>query len=143
MIKKLGFIFLLLFSFLGFSQNEKYPLHYISTADGLSQSSVIAIHQDHFNQMWFGTRDGLNKFDGHHFTTFRTILNDSTSISNNDILAIQEDQQGFIWVGTYNGLNRYDPKKIVFNAIFMRTNKTHYLIIRYGRLKQCVMVMFG
>ena len=64
-----------------FSQN-KYRLKNISTTDGLSQSSVIAIHQDKFGQMWFGTRDGLNKYDGSRFTVFRNDANDKFSISN-------------------------------------------------------------
>ncbi|MBW1296193.1 hybrid sensor histidine kinase/response regulator [Aquimarina litoralis] len=91
---------------------------HLFTSDGLSQSSVIAIHQDRLEQMWIGTRDGLNKYDGNNFTVYRNIPNDSTSISNNDILSIQEDQEGFIWIGTYNGLNRYDPKQNVFKSYF-------------------------
>ncbi|GAA0716268.1 two-component regulator propeller domain-containing protein [Aquimarina litoralis] len=91
---------------------------HLFTSDGLSQSSVIAIHQDRLEQMWIGTRDGLNKYDGNTFTVYRNIPGDSTSISNNDILSIQEDQEGYIWIGTYNGLNRYDPKLNVFKSYF-------------------------
>ncbi|WP_298313998.1 two-component regulator propeller domain-containing protein [uncultured Aquimarina sp.] len=96
---------------------------HLFTSDGLSQSSVIAIHQDRLGLMWIGTRDGLNKYDGDNFTVYRNILNDSTSISNNDILSIQEDQEGYIWIGTYNGLNRYDPKLNVFKSYFHSSKK--------------------
>ncbi|HSD06810.1 hybrid sensor histidine kinase/response regulator transcription factor [Flavobacterium sp.] len=105
---KIIFLVLLFISGNLFSQN-KFRLKNISTTDGLSQSSVIAIHQDKLGQMWFGTRDGLNKYDGSRFTVFRNDPSDTTSISNNDILAIEEDNSGKIWVGTYNGLNCYDP----------------------------------
>lgn len=107
-----------------FSQN-KYRLKNISTTDGLSQSSVIAIHQDKFGQMWFGTRDGLNKYDGSKFTIFRNDVNNKASISNNDILAITEDKRGKIWVGTYNGLNCYDPVRNTFKRyLHNNTNNT-------------------
>ncbi|MBC9795540.1 response regulator [Sinomicrobium sp. FJxs] len=103
---------------MGIAQNEAYTFRRLSTADGLSQSSVIAIRQDHLGQMWFGTRDGLNKYDGTSFTVYRNDPGDSLSISNSDILAIEEDSDGYIWVGTYNGLNRFDPRTNTFKRYF-------------------------
>jgi ligand-binding sensor domain-containing protein/signal transduction histidine kinase/DNA-binding response OmpR family regulator len=120
---KIAFLVLLFISGNIFSQN-KYRLKNISTTDGLSQSSVIAIHQDKFGQMWFGTRDGLNKYDGSRFTIFRNDVADKSSISNNDILAIEEDNSGKIWVGTYNGLNCYDPVKNTFTR-YLHTKTNH------------------
>jgi signal transduction histidine kinase/ligand-binding sensor domain-containing protein/DNA-binding response OmpR family regulator len=110
----LYFLSFLFMAFGVFSQNNKYRLNNISTVNGLSQSSVITIHQDKIGQMWFGTRDGLNKYDGNKFTIFRNNPKDSTSISNNDILSIQEDKSGNLWIGTYNGLNCYNPKTNTF-----------------------------
>jgi signal transduction histidine kinase/ligand-binding sensor domain-containing protein/DNA-binding response OmpR family regulator len=106
-----------------FSQTPEIQFNHISTSEGLSQSSVIAIHQDKLGQMWFGTRDGLNKYDGNSFTIYRNISEDKTAISNNDILSILEDKEGFIWIGTYNGLNKYDPKKDTFTNYFHSNNK--------------------
>lgn len=105
-----------------FSQTNTYRLNNLSTVNGLSQSSVIAIHQDVIGQMWFGTRDGLNKYDGNRFTVFRNNPKDSTSISNNDILSIEEDKSGLIWVGTYNGLNCYNPIKNAFKQYYHANN---------------------
>jgi ligand-binding sensor domain-containing protein/signal transduction histidine kinase/DNA-binding response OmpR family regulator len=119
-------IALLLFVFVSgnlFPQT-KYRLKNISTAEGLSQSSVIAIHQDKFGQMWFGTRDGLNKYDGSQFTVYRNDTADKSSISNNDILAIEEDSSGKIWVGTYNGLNCYNPVTNTFKR-YLQTETNH------------------
>ncbi|SHG46175.1 Signal transduction histidine kinase [Flavobacterium fluvii] len=104
------------------SQTNKYRLNNLSTVDGLSQSSVIAIRQDAIGQMWFGTRDGLNKYDGSRFTIYRNDPTDSTSISNNDILALEEDKSGKMWVGTYNGLNCYNPVKNSFKQYFHANN---------------------
>ncbi|WP_373516766.1 two-component regulator propeller domain-containing protein [Pricia sp.] len=112
---------LLLFFLISISlwgQKNTYQFKHLSTGDGLSQSSVIAIEQDRLGQMWLGTRDGLNKYDGSAFTVYRNDPKDSASISNSDILAIEEDSEGSIWIGTYNGLNRYDPVKDVFKSYF-------------------------
>ncbi|WP_166963816.1 hybrid sensor histidine kinase/response regulator transcription factor [Yeosuana marina] len=104
--------------FKGFSQPNEYHFKNLTTSDGLSQSSVIAIHQDYLGQMWLGTRDGLNKYDGSKFTVYKNNPSDSLSISNNDILAIDEDTSGNIWIGTYNGLNCYDPVSNTFKNFF-------------------------
>jgi len=116
--------FLLLTQSVIYSQSIDYRLNNMSNIKGLSQSSVIAIHQDNLGQMWFGTRDGLNKFDGHNFTIFKNNPTDSLSISNNDILSIEEDRKGNIWIGTYNGLNCYNPITNVFTRFFHENNKT-------------------
>ncbi|CDF78701.1 two-component system sensor histidine kinase [Formosa agariphila KMM 3901] len=67
--------------------------------------------------MWFGTIDGLNKYNGYDFEIFRPVLNDSTSISNNRINAIQEDLQQNLWIGTNNGLNFYNRNTNLFKHI--------------------------
>ena len=115
--------FISLISLMASSQNDSYRFTHISSSKGLSQSTVIALEQDRLGQMWIGTRDGLNKFDGTQFTIYRTKDNDSTSISNNDILSIKEDKNGFLWVGTYNGLNKYDPKTDKFTRYFHTKNE--------------------
>ena len=110
-------IFSLFFALLAsftFAQNEIYKFNQITGANGLSQNSVVAIHQDKLGQVWIGTRDGLNKYDGVEFKVYRHQKENENSISNNGILCIEEDKDGFIWVGTSFGLNRYDPKKDSF-----------------------------
>ena len=115
-------LFILLFFIFGcnlvFSQEGNYQFRSLMTSDGLSQSTVISIHQDKIGQMWFGTRDGLNIYDGSSFKIFRHIPSDTTTISNSDILSLEEDVAGNIWVGTYDGLNKYDPVTNVFKKYF-------------------------
>ena len=114
-MKNLLFFFLFIFvNVSSFSQSNNYRLKNITTVNGLSQSSVIAIYQDLQGQLWFGTRDGLNKFDGSKITVYRNNPKDILSLCNNDILSIQGDRLGNIWVGTYNGLNCYNPTTNVF-----------------------------
>ncbi len=117
------FYFLICFSLCGYTQANKYQFTHLSTNNGLSQSSVIVFHQDDLGQMWIGTRDGLNKYDGTNITTYRNDLDDPSSISNNDILSIEQDRDGFIWIGTYNGLNRFDPKTNTFIRYYHHQKK--------------------
>ncbi len=90
------------------AQTPTIPFKHITTANGLSQSSVIAIAQDHQGMLWFGTRDGLNRYDGNKIKVFRNDPNNENSISNNDILDLAVDNAGNLWIATYNGLNKYD-----------------------------------
>ncbi len=75
----------------------------------MSQNSVRCILQDKQGFMWFGTYDGLNRYDGYEFKIYRNVLGDSFSLSHNSITSLLEDSSGMIWVGTVRGLNRYDP----------------------------------
>lgn len=76
---------------------------------GLSQNGVKCIYQDSKGYLWFGTEEGLNRYDGYTFTFYRPIPGDSTSISDNIINTIKEDHSGNLWIGTfYGGLNKYN-----------------------------------
>ncbi|WP_282080406.1 hybrid sensor histidine kinase/response regulator transcription factor [Aquimarina algiphila] len=103
----------------GFLNNLKFKNY--STKDGLSQRSVTSILQDQQEFIWFGTRYGLNKFDGNTFKKYYHNSEDLHSISNNWITAIVADNQGTIWVGTKKGLNRY----ISNEDNFLRVKKTN------------------
>lgn len=78
--------------------------------DGLSQSSAHTIFQDSRGFLWFGTEDGLNRYDGYSFKVYKHDPDNDASISDGWINAITEDQNGYLWIGTrLGGLNRYDP----------------------------------
>ncbi len=64
--------------------------------------------------MWFGTEDGLNRYDGHTFTVFKHDDLDSSSLSHNYVRSILQDRQGALWVGTTRGLNRWDSAQEAF-----------------------------
>ncbi len=93
---------------------------HLSSAQGLSQNSVLSIEQDELDRVWIGTRDGLNRYDGEKITVYRNIPGDSTSITNNDIRCIQKDKNGFLWIGTQKGLNRYNPRNNTFSNFFYK-----------------------
>ena len=81
-----------------------------SIEQGLSQSSVHIIFQDSLGFIWFGSEDGLNRYDGHTFKTFKPDPDALNSLSDRFITSIAEDRDGYLWIGTrQGGLNRYDP----------------------------------
>jgi signal transduction histidine kinase/ligand-binding sensor domain-containing protein/DNA-binding response OmpR family regulator len=87
----------------------------ITTKDGLSSNTVTGILKDRFGLMWFGTEDGLNKFDGTNMTVYRHKADDTTSLRSNEILSLHEDKSGNLWVGTSGGgLSLYDRWKDAF-----------------------------
>ncbi len=94
---------------LGFAQFKDVQFEHLTIDDGLSNNTVQCILQDRQGFMWFGTSDGLNRYDGHAFKIFRNVPYNSNSLSNNIILCLFQDSLDFIWVGTVEGLNKYDP----------------------------------
>jgi len=85
---------------------------HLTIDQGLSQSNVFCIIQDRRGFMWFGTEDGLNRFDGYEFLHVTQDPGDVNSLSNDTITAIFEDPDGCLWVGTASGLNRLDPETL-------------------------------
>jgi signal transduction histidine kinase/DNA-binding response OmpR family regulator/ligand-binding sensor domain-containing protein len=83
--------------------------HY-SIKDGLSEMNVLCMLQDKKGQMWFGTFDGLNKFNGYNFKTYKNNPGQLFGIENYRVDKIQEDKNGYLWIQTYDGrIYRFDP----------------------------------
>ena len=94
--------------------DEHYYFKNLSVQNGLSQNTVNTILQDKQGFMWFGTKDGLNRYDGLSFRKFKHDDRSQRSIGNNFITALYEDEKGNIWVGTDVGLYIYYPEKDSF-----------------------------
>src|SRR5512145_3228661 len=87
-----------------FSQELKYRSDLITRDNGLSNSSVSCIIKDKLGFLWFGTWNGLNRYDGYDVTVFQSNAKDSGSLSNSNINALFEDKEGLLWIATDNGL---------------------------------------
>ncbi|HSO86397.1 MAG TPA: two-component regulator propeller domain-containing protein [Draconibacterium sp.] len=115
---------LLIFFFLGLtvlsykSNSQEVNFKHVNINDGLSQNAIFAIIKDSRGFMWFGTKDGLNKYDGYNFVVYQHNPFDTTTLSSNYITSLFEDSRGLIWIGTYNGgLNVFDRAKEIFRRI--------------------------
>jgi ligand-binding sensor domain-containing protein/signal transduction histidine kinase len=105
------------------AQSSSIRFETLSVENGLSQSTVRAIFQDDKGFMWFGTDDGLNKYDGYTFTIYKHDPENNASLSDNTITAIYEDQQGDLWLGTASGLDRFQPEQETFEHFFWTPSK--------------------
>ncbi|QIL38050.1 response regulator [Pedobacter sp. HDW13] len=117
------FFFILILS-LGNVQAQNLKFKHVSVEDGLSNSTIECIFQDHRGFIWFGTRDGLNKYDGGQITYYKH-SNDTNSLSDNFIRCIFEDKNHTLWVGTSDGLNRFNAEQNNFTTY--RTNEKNVL----------------
>src|SRR5882757_2428282 len=113
----LDYLLLLLLCFPATAQQPNLKFEHLDINAGLSQNNVLCVLQDSRGFLWFGTRDGLNKYDGYQITIYRNDPKNKSSISNNFISDIIEDRHGYIWIATRGGgLNRYDREKDQFLA---------------------------
>jgi signal transduction histidine kinase/ligand-binding sensor domain-containing protein len=103
----------------------------LTTKQGLSAGSVFCIVQDRKGFIWFGTDNGLNRWDGHTFKTFFAIANKSTTLPSNYIEALFEDKEGTLWVGSKGGLSRFDRVSETFTSFKSTTGKANSLATSY------------
>ncbi|MHC4486859.1 MAG: two-component regulator propeller domain-containing protein, partial [Planctomycetota bacterium] len=99
-----------------------YHVERLTSDDGLSSNSVISIAQDAQGFMWFGTRGGLNRYDGSSFKTFYHDPADSTSLPHDWVESLYVDGEGTLWAGMHagGGLARFDPATETFTRFSLR-----------------------
>lgn len=93
------------------AQNSSLNLEnikFLPVEGSLSEGTVTSIVQDNKGVLWFGTRFGLNRYNGINFTVYEHEYDDSTSLSNSYINCLLEDKNHTLWIGTANGLNVYN-----------------------------------
>ena len=109
------FLVLTLIFVKSFGQAGNIEFDQYATNQGLSNGYVNAILQDSRGFIWIGTANGLNRFDGITFKTYRSDIKDSTTIPGSGVTSLTEDQHGNIWVMTSNALCVYNRKKDNFS----------------------------
>ncbi len=106
----------------GHAHVNPFRFSHLTVADGLSQSMVYCIAQDSLGFLWFGTEDGLNRYDGYTIRVFRGDPRKGSSGRAKplvDIYALCADQQGGVWIGSYGGgLSYYDPAADTMRTYF-------------------------
>ncbi|MBU2974431.1 hybrid sensor histidine kinase/response regulator transcription factor [Zobellia sp. B3R18] len=119
MSKKVYSILVCLFFFLCLSAQEgglKFSQNY-TISNGLAHNGVTSILEDSRGYIWVGTFEGLNRYDGYEFKTFKNTLNDDVFVSNR-IRSLKEDSKGNIWIGTDEGISIYDYNLEKFTNIY-------------------------
>lgn len=102
---------LLVLAIAGRAQKNRLSFEHLTSNEGLSQSNVLCILQDSRGFMWFGTQDGLNRYDGYEVKVYRRDPSNKNSLTNDYIRDITEDKYGNIWISTWgNGINKFDRK---------------------------------
>lgn len=81
---------------------QKHNFEYLTVKDGLSQNTVQSIVKDKYGFMWFGTWNGLCRYDGYKFKVYNTIPGDSSSLANNRVHHIYKDPKGILWITTFD-----------------------------------------
>ena len=98
---------------------RQYAFRTLNVNDGLTHNTVLAILQDRTGFMWFGTKDGLNRYDG---TEIRVVPVDDAIPGNNYVTSLCEDCSGRIWIGTDAGVCMYDPQTEHARRFLMRSD---------------------
>ena len=104
----------------GLPEPRTIRFQHLVTEDGLSQADVTTIHQDSLGFMWFGTEDGLNRFDGHTFRVFKPAAFDTSGLQHPCVVGLASPGTADLWIATEGGgLNWYDARTESFS-------KPHY-----------------
>ncbi|GAA3615372.1 ATP-binding protein [Flavivirga amylovorans] len=137
-VKILSIILAILSVCSSISQNRK--LEYIqkyTISEGLAHNGVTSILEDSRGFLWFGTFDGVNRFDGYKFTIFKNTV-DKDILTSNRVRSLAEDGNHTIWIGTEKGITLYDQTEAEFKKI--NTTKSNENIINNAIIKQILIV---
>ncbi|HOY49138.1 MAG TPA: two-component regulator propeller domain-containing protein [Flavobacteriales bacterium] len=92
-----------------YSQNQQLTFERVPSQKWLYQRNITCLTQDRDGYLWFGTNNGLYRFDGYSVTEYRHEAHNTNSLSHNNVNCIYADKAGVLWVGTWGGLTRIDP----------------------------------
>ncbi len=108
----LAVLTVLLWPVMAAAADDAHPMRFehLTLDDGLSQSTVVSILQDSEGFMWFGTENGLNRYDGYAFSHYRQERGNPEALRNDFVYDLVEDANGILWVATKGGgLSKFDP----------------------------------
>ncbi|WP_207531854.1 hybrid sensor histidine kinase/response regulator transcription factor [Desertivirga arenae] len=101
----------------GVVQAQSFVFKHYQIENGLSYNSVLCSMQDKKGFMWFGTKNGLNRFDGYTFKIYQRDPTNQAALGDNIIYSLFEDKNGILWIGTHSGLYNFDPATEKFTLV--------------------------
>ena len=111
------------------AQEHALKFDYITVEQGLTQGQINCVFEDSRGYLWFGTKTGINRFDGNNITIFKNEKEVETSLSGNEITSIAEDKYGILWISTLNnGISLYDWKTDQFERIMHDPKKPSSIV---------------
>ncbi len=110
------FLFLLCFTTSNAQQNQLKYVKKLSIKDGVAHNGVTSIFEDSRGFIWFGTYEGINKYDGYELKTYKNTI-DVKSLTSNRVRSLNEDKLGNIWIGTDEGVTIYNHQKEKFTKL--------------------------
>ncbi len=127
------FISLVFFSSITFTQTIN--TEHITTTEGLSGNRINTIFQDSYGFLWFGTDNGLDRYDGYEFKVYKHVAGDKKSIGSNRIESITEDKNHNLWIAQWNGISRYDRYTKTFKNYNLNKISNHFVSIAPKAIK--------
>jgi len=112
---RLLLVALIVFVSSGYNTAQKVVSY--STTQGLAHHNVLCLYHDPGGYLWIGTWDGLSRFDGHTFESFKHAGGDTTSVGGNIIHKILPDNEGNIWVLAGHNLSKFNPRTNSFSTL--------------------------
>ena len=103
---------------------QEISFNHLTTNDGLSNNSVMAIYQDGKGFMWFGTRNGVNLYNGNRFITYKFSKNNPNSLIDNKVLHITGDGKDEIYIITAQGISAFNTARNQFKTLLQGTTGT-------------------
>ena len=108
-------------------QYSNFHFRKLQVEDGLSENTIYCIIQDQQGFMWFGTKDGLNRYDGNTFKHYHNLPEEEFSLGNNFIRSIAEKSPSSLYIGTDDGLYIMDKDTESFNKIELQMDQKEKL----------------
>lgn len=130
-----GLYTILILCMLKAAAQPKCKVEYYSTEQGLSHQAVTCILKDREGFMWFGTWDGINRFDGHSFLSYKSSPGDFSQLGNGRIDQMVEDQSDHLWIEAYDRqIYRFDKKNGQFAPLSLLINAEGKQKISFSRI---------
>ncbi|MFD3003317.1 two-component regulator propeller domain-containing protein [Pontibacter toksunensis] len=107
------------------AQTENFGFERLTIEQGLSEDYIMCMMEDRKGHLWFGTGNGLDKYDGYRFRHYRFDPADTSSLPKNQVISLWEDSGGIIWVGTTESTCRFDPLTEKFTRLERNPGNPH------------------
>jgi len=109
------------------AQQGQLSFERVSSQKWIYQRNITCVTQDPTGYLWFGSNNGLYRFDGYAVKEFKHDAHDANTLAHNSINTVYIDAEGILWIGTWGGLNKLDPRTGIFTRYKHEPNNSRTL----------------